>query len=211
VTSSTGTTTTTGTAAGAFNDSTVGGAVGGSLRVPTLHKHLDLGIKGSWGDGGNRYNNTELPDVTIRPNGQLALIHGYSGLATAELHASPRLDVYFNYGIDGSMRRIFTAGGRQSGYGIYTNNQTGCATEGIPAAGGAGFIPTGLSSTCAVDNRDLQEITAGYWYDFYKGPKGRLRQGIQYSYLERQVWSGIGPTPEGTNNMVFTSFRYYLP
>jgi Skp family chaperone for outer membrane proteins len=210
VTSTTGTTTTTGTAAGAFNDSTVGGAVGGSLRVPTLHKHLDLGIKGAWGDGADRYNNSGLADTTIRPNGQLALIHGYSGLGTVEIHATPRLDVYFNYGIDGTMRRIFTTAGGQSGYGIYTNNMTGCGTESIPAAGGSGFVPSSPTN-CTTDTRDIQEITAGYWYDFYKGPKGRLRQSIQYSYLDRQMWSGIGSTPHADNNMVFTSFRYYLP
>jgi hypothetical protein len=206
-----GVSTTTGTAAGAFNDSTVGGGVGGSMRVPTLNKHLDVGIKGAWGDGANRYNNSEFADVTIRPNGQLALIHGYSGLATLEAHAGPRLDLYANYGIDGTMRRIFINGSKQSGYGPYTNDQSGCATEGIPAAGGGGYLPTGLSKTCVVDNRDNQELVLGYWYDFYKGDKGRLRQGIQYSYLQRQVWSGIGKTPDGTNNMFFTSLRYYLP
>jgi hypothetical protein len=207
-----GVSTTTGTAAGAYNDSTVGGGVGGSLRVPTLHKHLDVGVKGAWGDGANRYNNSEFADVTIRPNGQLAVIHGYSSLATLEAHAGPRLDLYANYGIDGTMRRIFINGSKQSGYGPYTNDQSGCATEGIPAAGGGGYLPTGLSKTCVVDNRDNQELSVGYWYDFYKGPKGRLRQSIQYSYLQRQVWSGSGaPAPEGTNNMFFTAVRYYLP
>ncbi len=207
-----GVATTSGSSVGAFNDSTVGGAVGGALRVPTFHKHLDLGVKGAWGDGANRYNNSGFSDLTIRPNGQLALIHGYSGLGTVELHATPRLDVYVNYGIDGVLRRYFVNGTRQSGYGAYTNNQAGCATEGIPAAGGNGFVPAGLASTCQVENRDVQEFVAGYWYDFYKGPKGRFRQGIQYSYNQRQVFSGVGATePHGTDNMVFTSVRYYLP
>jgi hypothetical protein len=40
---------------------------------------------------------------------------------------------------------------------------------------------------------------------------------MQYSYVTRQTWSGIGPvsgsfaSPEGLDSMVFTSFRYYLP
>ena len=211
-TSSAGVTSTSGSAAGAFNDKTVGGAVGGSLRVPTFHKHLDLGVKGAWGDGANRYNNSGLSDLTIRPNGQMALIHGYSGLGTLELHATPRLDVYVNYGIDGTMRRIFLGRkGAQSGYGIYTNNEKGCNTEGLPAAGAAGFIPGTTASPCTTDNRDLQEFAAGYWYDLYKGPKGRFRQGLQYSYTQRQVWSGVGAPPQGTDNMFFTSMRYYLP
>ena len=211
VTSSTGTTTTTGSSVGAFNDSTVGGEVGGSLRVPTLHKLVDLGVKGAWGDGGNRYNNSGLADTTIRPNGQLALIHGYSGLGTVEIHATPRLDIYGNYGIDGTMRRIFVGGGKQTGYGIYTNVMTGCGTESIPAAGGNGFVPSSPSTNCTTDTRDIQEGTVGYWYDFYRGPKGRLRQSIQYSYTQRQIFSGVGVTPSGEDNMFFTALRYYLP
>ena len=179
--------------------------------MPTFPKHLDVGIKGAWGDGANRYNNSGFSDLTIRPNGQMALIHGYSALGTLELHATPRLDVYVNYGTDGVFRRYFINGKTQSGYGAYTNVQTGCATEGIPAAGAAGFIPAGLPSTCQVENRDVQEVVAGYWYDFYKGPKGRLRQGVQYSYNQRQVFSGVGITPQGTDNMFYTSRRYYLP
>lgn len=201
-----------GTAAGAFNDQTVGGGIGGSFRVPTFNKRLDLGLKGEWGDGTNRYDDSQLSDLTIRPNGQIALIHGYSTLGTAEWHATPRLDVYANYGIDGTLRRYFiNPNGSQSGYGSYTALESGCHTETIPAAGSAGFIPSSLAN-CNADTRDVQEAVLGYWYDFYKGSKGRLRQGIQYSYFQRQVWSGTGGVePNGTNNMFWTSFRYYLP
>jgi hypothetical protein len=66
-------------------------------------------------------------------------------------------------------------------------------------------------ANCAANNRDVQEITFGYWYDFYKGPMGRLRQGFQYSYATRNVFSGIGATPQATDSMFWTSFRYYLP
>ena len=46
---------------------------------------------------------------------------------------------------------------------------------------------------------------------------GGLRFGLQYSRLERDLWSGVGgplnPSgkAEGVDNMFFTSFRYYLP
>jgi hypothetical protein len=61
------------------------------------------------------------------------------------------------------------------------------------------------------------EGTLGFWYRFYSGPRGSLRFGTQYSYVDRQTWSGAGfskgtsLTPVGLDNMVFTSFRYYLP
>ena len=64
-------------------------------------------------------------------------------------------------------------------------------------------------------------MTGGYWYDIYKGDRGRLRQGIQYGYAVREGWSGgaSGPAPftgtlngaKGIDNMFWTTFRYYLP
>lgn len=202
-------TATTPSAIGAFNDSTVGGGIGGSLRVPTFHKKLDVGLKGLWGQGIGRYGSSTLADTTARPTGQLALLHGFSALGTLEYHATPRLDIYANYGGDYAYRRHFlNAKGAPVGYGSPLFVNTGCATEPVPGSGG--FTP-GVQSNCAADNKDIQEFTLGYWYDFYKGPKGRLRQGIQYSYLERYIWSGIGGAPKGIDNMFFTSFRYYLP
>ena len=51
---------------------------------------------------------------------------------------------------------------------------------------------------------------------FYKGPKGTLQWGPQYSYIVRNTWSGVGgPSiagqPNAPENMFLTSFRYYLP
>ena len=48
-------------------------------------------------------------------------------------------------------------------------------------------------------------------------PRARLRQGIQYSLIRRDLWSGAGGTANpgngahGDDNMIFTSLRYYLP
>ena len=48
---------------------------------------------------------------------------------------------------------------------------------------------------------------------------GGLRWGIQYSYISRVGWSGndnvsgatSGNSPKATENMILTSFRYYIP
>jgi len=84
-------------------------------------------------------------------------------------------------------------------------------------------IQSGSLAHCAGDTRAAIEGTAGFWYSFYNGPKGRFRFGTQYSYVTRQTWSGATAaptggtatpgalTPEGLDSMVFTSFRYYLP
>jgi hypothetical protein len=94
-----------------------------------------------------------------------------------------------------------------------------CNVEPNPGNGGVNqsAAPTGAGGSCAGSNKDVQEFTAGYWFNIYNGPKGRLRQGIQYSYIVRNLWSGNGGTAnpsgnaDGTDNMLFTSFRYYLP
>jgi hypothetical protein len=107
------------------------------------------------------------------------------------------------------------------GYGSrYTSVSATCATVANPGyqSGSVGYLPAG--SGCGNQTRDVQEITAGYWYDIYKGDHGRLRQAIQYGYAVREGWSGTSTggslsSPligaKGIDNMVWTSFRYYLP
>jgi hypothetical protein len=214
-----GVTTITGTAAGAFNDSTLGGGVGGSGRVPLLNKKLSLGLKGLWGEGTGRYGSSTIADITLRPNGQIAPLHNFSALGTVEYNPMTRLQLYAYYGGDYVGRRYFG----KVGYGSYATNMSGCNTEPLPSAtvnpgfgGGTGFTPA-TPANCGNQTKDVQELAAGYWYDFYRGPAGRLRQSIQYSYFQRMLWSGQGGTTnpggnaQGTDNVVETSFRYYLP
>ena len=52
----------------------------------------------------------------------------------------------------------------------------------------------------------LQSFTS-----FIPGLKAKLRLGGQYSYLSRDAWSGIGGQPEAVENMIYSSFRYYIP
>jgi len=79
---------------------------------------------------------------------------------------------------------------------------------GTPLTGG--YNPGGLKN-CNGDTRVIMEGTIGFWYRFYKGPKGTLQWGPQYSYIDRNIWAGTGGNPNATENMVLTSFRYYLP
>ena len=71
---------------------------------------------------------------------------------------------------------------------------------------------------CAGDIRLIQEGTIGFWHKPYVGPKGRIQWGIQYSYISKVGWSGTGGgaaaapiSPKAIDNMIFTSFRYYIP
>ncbi len=101
------------------------------------------------------------------------------------------------------------------GYGNFAANNSGCATEGVPVND---FNPSS-GANCAGDIRIIQEATLGFWHKFYQGSKGRLQWGIQYSYIAKDAWSGTGGvatggtaiSPKGIDNMVLTSFRYYIP
>jgi hypothetical protein len=99
------------------------------------------------------------------------------------------------------------------GYGYPGANNTGCNTELAP--GGTGTPSTG--SNCTGDTRYIMEGTLGFWHKLYQGEKGKMQWGIQYSYLYRTAWAGTGGGasagigPHAVDNMVWTSFRYYLP
>ena len=208
-----------GNSAGAFNDQTVGGGVGGSAHVLAFQKKVNFGLEGLYGDGTGRYGDAQVADLTLRPNGQMALIHNFSALGSVEANVTPRLQAYVYYGGDYVGRRYFLQGSGQEGYGIYNAPTSGCATEPLPGTtsttvptGAANGFSPGSPGSCSPNNKDVQEVSVGYWYDFYRGEYGRLRQGFQYSWVERNTWSGLnGIAPHGADNMFFTSFRYYLP
>ena len=203
-------------AASAYNDKEMGAGIGGGFRAPLANKKVTIGLKGLWGQGVGRYGSSTIADVTIRPNGQLSPLHGFSALSTIELNPTPRLNMYFNYGADYIDRDYVLNGATQVGYGARSTNMSGCTVEPVSTASIPAAAPI-APANCGNNNKDVQEFTAGYWYNIYNGPKGRLRQGVQYSWFERDLWSGAGGTTNpgggarGKDNMVWTSLRYYLP
>jgi hypothetical protein len=202
----------TSTSVGAFNESKVGGGIGANARWLLHNKHLELGIHGLGGDGIGRYGASGLPDATVRPDGTLALLHSYHGLGTFEIHY-PKVDVYFNGGGEYVSRywqtRATSTGQVPVGYGSQIFTNATCLLEAVPG-GGNGFTP-GNPASCTNDTKSLFEYTVGFYYKFYNGPKGRIQWGPQYSHIIRNVWPGIGGGPHAEQNMVLTSFRYYLP
>ncbi len=197
-----------------YNDSTVGGGIGGSVRGPVFTKKISVAIKGLYGDGTGRMGSSTIADATLRPDGQLALLHTFSALSDVTINPNKRLSLYFDYGGDYAGRRYFGTSGE--GYGSPYTDMSGCNTESVPA-GPYASGPPAAPAHCGGNTKDVQEFTAGDWYNFYNGPKGMLRFGLQYSRIERNLWSGIGGpnNPDGgargIDNMFFTSFRYYLP
>ena len=221
---------------GAYNSNKIGGGVGLNGRG-TLAQKFDVGIHLMAGDGIGRYGSAGLPDVVARPDGVLVPARNYQGLATAEYH-SKRLDFYANVGLEYESRVAYISGGKGAGYGSPLFNNSGCYNEPAPSSTstnvdtptssgttGSGTVPvvgsggTPLTpgfnpanpSNCSGNTRSIIEGTVGFWYRFYNGPKGRVQWGPQYSYIDRNTWGGVGGNPNATENMFFTSFRYYLP
>jgi hypothetical protein len=199
-------------AASAFNDHRTGGGVGANARF-TVHKHVEFGVHALAGDGIGRYGTGGLPSATVRPDGTLALLRSYQALGTLEFHTS-KWDWYFNGGGEYAGRASYlNSSGKGVGYGSPLFVNAGCFTENAPGGSNGFTVGTPSSTTpCTGDTRNLLEGTAGFWYHFYNGPKGKVQWGPQYSYVVRNTWSGVGDLqPHGIDNMVLTSFRYYLP
>ena len=201
------------TAGSPFNSTTWGGGIGGGFRAPLVSKKISIGLKGLYGEGVGRYGSSTIADITLRPDGTISPLHGFSALSTLEFNPNPRLSIYTNYGGDYIGRDYTIVGPTEVGYGTYTTDMSGCNTE---VKSGGSFSPS-TPAKCGGNNKDVQEFTAGYWYNMYNGPKGRLRYGLQYSIFRRDLWSGQGGTTNpsneahGTDNMFWTSLRYYLP
>jgi hypothetical protein len=236
--------------AGAYNDSATTGGVGGNARWALFAKKVDLGIHFLGGAGIGRYGSSTLSDLTVRPNGTVVPIHNFQALGTFQLHPTPKLDIYTNYGGEFDERTDYLksaagfgpcvqastgAGICNEGYGYPSLANSGCWTEtqsvvapatngtlgSVPTGvgGSSGFIPGALGS-CTGDTRSIYEATLGFWYRFYNGPRGKFQFGMQYSNILRQTWRGLGGAagtisasgqPHSDENMVFTSFRYYIP
>jgi len=210
-----------GTSVGAFDSSKEGGGLGASARFE-IAKRVTFGLKGFGGSGVGRYGPASLPDVSINGDGTVHLVKNLIGLSTLELKVTKKLDIVGYGGVEYASRSFSTdqLTGKFVGYAARTANNTGCFTETPPntANGSAGFDPGSLAN-CTADSRAVIEGTLGFWYKFYNGPRGRFQFGTMYSYLTRNTWSGYGGLPAGSNglephgidNMIFTSFRYYLP
>ena len=203
-------------ASAAYNHSRDGGGFGANARWSFAHKHVDFGLHGFGGSGVGRYGTGGLADAAAYANGTLHLIRSLQGLSTLEFHTR-RADIYFNAGAEyaGRAGDYDPITKKYVGYGSPFFDNSGCFSETGPGSGG--FAPGGLSK-CTADTRVIVEGTAGVWFKLYDGSKeklnwGRIQFGPQYSYVSRNAWSGsTSPSePHGVENMVFTSFRYYLP
>lgn len=201
-----------GFASSGTNHTTPGAGVSFNAVLPVVAKKVDVVVTTLGGRGIGRYS-PNTTDVTIRPNGQLQPLMGYSGAIGIETHPTPKFDFMIYAGDEYIGRSPYYTGGTVLlptgvGYGLISANQSGCQVE-IPLAGQA----------CAVSNRNLMEFSPGFWYRFYKGPAGTIQYGMFYSYQRRAVWTGnqvatgtpVFGGPTGQQHEILSAFRWYFP
>jgi hypothetical protein len=167
-------------------------AVGAGLSLQVVPNWFDLQASGLTGKGIGRYGSGQLPDVTFDTHGVIRPIEETIVLVGGIVHATRTLDLWAYGGEEHDNRTAYGS----IGYGNPLAVNTGCETEGS-------------ALTCTGNTRLLGELSTGFWQKLYVGPWGQARVGLQYSYIERNAFSGVGGAPDAHENMLYTSFRYY--
>jgi hypothetical protein len=181
---------------------TVGEGIGGSVLLPVVPKLLDLQGSALYGRGIGRYGASQLSDVVVASDGTLSPITAWHAMIGAVGHPWAGLDVYAYAGIEKADKNVFNSLAGLTGFGVPTLSNAGC---GIVT--GASF--TGGTSNCAAVNREVDELTVGFWQNLCKGDYGRVTTGMQYQYLRRKSFDGVPGAVSTSDNVVMSSLRYY--
>ena len=201
---------TAGLQSGNFTDNSWGGGGGAGVTWNAVPKMLDL--QGSFlaGTGIGRYGAGQLPDVVVGPGGELKPIPEYMFLGGATVHATSQLDLYVFGGLEhqSEVTSDPTVGGKtlHLGYGSPFATLGNCFVE---------------LASCSPNTQQIDQITVGFWDKVYTGSFGQVRVGVQYSHTDLHAFSGVAGggnpafppdavvRPNTSDDMVFTSFRYY--
>ncbi len=185
---------------------TTGWGAGGGFVLPVLPKLVDLQGSGMIGRGIGRYGSSQLTETAFNPNGSLNPLPEAMFLGGLIVHATPQLDLY-----------------------AYGGEEEILSTDWNPATGTGYVSPTVDNSGCYIVNgtckgkvRDAWEVTAGLWDKVYQGDLGSVRVGLQYAFVQDDLFPGSGftavpgATPQPPNcqihfndQEVYASFRYY--
>ena len=189
-----------------YSDKAFGGGIGVNGILPLVPKKADLILQANYGQGIGRYSDSTNIDVTYAQDGALIPLKEAQGLAGLELHPTPKLDWYF-YGGDKYVGRDWYVGTDHKGYGYGSSLADNSACQ---------QTYLGTDTKCQANFRNLQEVTTGFWYRFYKGPAGTIQWGAQAEFIRKNTWAGTTTnlattTPKGSEAVVLTSFRYVLP
>jgi hypothetical protein len=176
---------------------TTGQGIGAGMILPVVQKLLDFQLSGLIGQGIGRYGSGQLPDATFSQQGQIAPLSEYSVLGGFVAHPTPAVDLYAYAGAEGAMSKPY---GTNAGYGNPNASLGGCQFE--------------LGTCSNPSTSSLVEGTVGAWWRMIRSNYGTLQAGLQYEYVNRNIFQGVGLTrgstvsPSSNENMFLVSFRY---
>ena len=153
-----------------------------------LTKGLRAIVNTYWSDGGGRYIFGQAPDLVLKANGDIGLLHSGSTVAGLE-------DTIKNTLIYGYYGGIYI--GRYSVIDPSTNKPVGY----------------GYTGSANSQNKAIQEATIGFNQTIWKDAKfGAVNFMGQYSYLTRDPWYvAIGAPKQAHQNQIYLNLRYTLP
>jgi len=194
-----------------WNNTAMGGGIGGGAIIPVVAKKVDFVIQGLWGKGISRYEDAGQYDFLVRSSDHnLQPLKSFSALAGFETHPNKKTEIDLLVGGEYYYRDLYYAtptATTQAGYGAYTANNGACGYENVAVA-----TANGAGDACTGNNKDLWNVKLYGYYDLYKGPIGTMRFGAEVDYDERQTWSGAdGIAPKGNEKTAFTTMRYIFP
>jgi hypothetical protein len=186
--------------AGTVKNFYASGAGIGATSYVHLLKYADFEGDILYGSGVGRYGSSQLPDATFAANGSIKPLRNLIGTAGIVGHATKMFDLYFFYGYEG-VSSSFADG---AGYGNPTKSNIGCYNPNASAT-----TPATIFTTCTGNTARLNEYTIGYTWKLLKGSYGTLLTGLQYAYIQRNVFgSNFGGSPTAVNNMFYANLRY---
>ena len=216
-----------------------GTGIGAGAIIPVIPKKFDFIFQGLFGKGISRYQDSGQADVVVRANtyayttaalvnsnnvtvlpagtlyatttfanapsplGTMQAVKGASSIFGAETHPTPKLELNVYFGTEYYFRSLYYAQALSAP--VLTSPTATTWTQTVGAWQKLGYGVGG-------NNKALLDGTFVAWYDVYKGAAGTLRYGLQYEYINRQLWTlGGVKQPKGIDNDVFLGMRYIIP
>jgi hypothetical protein len=145
-----------------------------------------------WSDGGGRYIFGEAPDLVVKANGDIGLLHSGSGIVGFEDTFGAKEHPMMIYGYYG---------------GIFIGRYT------VVDANGKSLVGYGYTGSANSQNKAIQEGTLGFRKTFWKDPKfGAVDWMGQFSYLTRDPWYVATGAPKNAHQFqIYFNLRYTLP
>ena len=146
-----------------------------------------------YSDGGGRYIFGLAPDLVVKTDGSLSLIHSGSTVTGFEATVDKTWIIFGYYG------------------GVYVGRNTVIDTTSTLAK--KPFVGYGFAGSGNTQNRVIHEGTFGFNKTVWRDPKfGALQIIGQYSYLLRHAWFVAPNTPiDAHASLIFLDLRYVLP